>query len=162
MGVAGVPGTTTISTTTPALDPIIAEQEDQFLRRQPNSAAIGARARTVLAGGATSSWQIAQPQAVWLSHGLGSKIYDVDGTEYVDLHGGYGVSLVGHAHLAIVRAVSERVARGTHFAQPTEDALVVATELARRFGLPLWRVRELRTPATKGAGPPVRGPARRG
>src|SRR5512133_2933205 len=100
MGVAGVPGTTTISTTTPALDPIIAVQEDLFLRRQPKSAAIGARA--VLAGGATSSWQIAQPQAVWLSHGLGSKIYDVDGTEYVDLHGGYGVSLVGHAHPAIV------------------------------------------------------------
>ena len=43
MGVAGVPGTTTISTTTPALDPIIAEQEDLFLRRQPNSAAIGYR-----------------------------------------------------------------------------------------------------------------------
>ena len=49
MGVAGVPGTT-ISTTTPALDPIIAEQEDLFLRRQPKSAAIGAKARTVLAG----------------------------------------------------------------------------------------------------------------
>src|SRR3954466_16055274 len=151
MGVAGVPGTTTISTTMPALDAIIAEQEDQFLRRQPNSAAIGARARTVLAGGATSSWQIAQPQAVWLSHGLGSKIYDVDGTEYVDLHGGYGVSLVGHAHPAIVRAVSERVARGTHFAQPTEDALVVATELARRFGLPLWRFGNSGTEATMDA-----------
>src|SRR6478609_3358231 len=128
MGVAGVPGTTTISTTTPALDPIIAEQEDLFLRRQPRSAAIGARARAVLAGGATSSWQIAQPQAVWLSHGLGSKIYDVDGTEYVDLHGGYGVSLVGHAHPAIVR-----------------------TELARRFGLPLWRFGNSGTEATMDA-----------
>src|SRR3954452_13758967 len=151
MGVAGVPGTTTISTTTPGLDAIIAEQEDLFLRRQPNSAAIGARARTVLAGGATSNWQIAQPQAVWLTHGAGSKIYDVDGSEYVDLHGGYGVSLVGHAHPAIVRAVSERVARGTHFAQPTEDAVVVAEELARRFGLPLWRFGNSGTEATMDA-----------
>src|SRR4051812_36851103 len=145
-----------------ALDEQIAQQEAVFLDRQPRSAAMVARARRSLAGGATSSWQVAQPQAVWLTHGRGSKIYDVDDTEYVDMHGGYGVSLVGHAHPAIVCAVSERVARGTHFAQPTEDALVVATELARRFGLPLWRVRELRTPATKGAGPPVRGPARRG
>ena len=151
MGLAAVPGTTSTGPTSPALDPIIAEQEDLFLRRQPKSAAIGARARAVLAGGATSSWQIAQPQAVWLSHGLGSKVYDVDGTEYVDLHGGYGVSLVGHAHPAIVRAVTERVARGTHFAQPTEDALVVATELARRFGLPLWRFGNSGTEATMDA-----------
>src|SRR4051812_36753104 len=157
MGLATASGTTSST-----LDRHIADQESVFLRRQPVSAALSDRARRSLAGGATSSWQIAAPQAVWLSHGRGSKIYDVDGTEYVDLHGGYGVSLVGHAHPAVVCAVSERVARGTHFAQPTEDALVVATELARRFGLPLWRVRELRTPATKGAGPPVRGPARRG
>jgi glutamate-1-semialdehyde 2,1-aminomutase len=151
MGLAAVPRTTSTGPTTPDLDPIIAGQEELFLRRQPASAAMGARARTVLAGGATSSWQIAQPQAVWLSHGLGSKIYDVDGTEYVDLHGGYGVSLVGHAHPAIVRAVTERVARGTHFAQPTEDALVVATELARRFGLPLWRFGNSGTEATMDA-----------
>src|SRR3954451_3256476 len=133
------------------LDARIAEQEAVFLRRQPRSAELVARARRSLAGGATSNWQIAQPQAVWLTHGLGSKIYDVDGTEYVDLHGGYGVSLVGHAHPAIVRAVSERVARGTHFAQPTEDALVVATELVRRFGLPLWRFGNSGTEATMDA-----------
>ena len=51
-----------------------------------------------LAGGVTSSWQITVPQPVWLSHGRGSEIYDVDGNEYVDLHGGYGVGLAGHAH----------------------------------------------------------------
>ena len=42
--------------------------------------------------------------------GNGQLFWDVDGTEYVDLHGGYGVSLVGHAHPALVRAVTERVA----------------------------------------------------
>jgi glutamate-1-semialdehyde 2,1-aminomutase len=133
------------------LDARIAEQEERFLRRQPRSSAMVERARRSLAGGATSNWQIAQPQAVWLSHGKGSKIYDVDGTEYVDLHGGYGVSLVGHAHPALVRAVTERVALGTHFAQPTEDAIVVAEELARRFGLPLWRFGNSGTEATMDA-----------
>ena len=67
------------------------------------------------------------------------------------MHGGYGVSLVGHAHPAVVRAVSERVARGTHFAQPTEDAVAVAEELARRFGLPLWRFGNSGTEATMDA-----------
>jgi glutamate-1-semialdehyde 2,1-aminomutase len=134
-----------------ALDEQIAQQEAVFLDRQPRSAAMVARARLSLAGGATSSWQIAQPQAVWLTHGRGSKIYDVDDTEYVDMHGGYGVSLVGHAHPAVVRAVQDRVERGTHFAQPTEDAVVVAEELSRRFGLPLWRFGNSGTEATMDA-----------
>ena len=129
----------------------IAEQEDLFLRRQPTSAAHGrpgpavlGRRRHLQLADRPAAGGVAQPRA-------GSKIYDVDGTEYVDLHGGYGVSLVGHAHPAIVRAVTERVARGTHFAQPTEDALVVAEELARRFGLPLWRFGNSGTEATMDA-----------
>ena len=133
------------------LDELIAEQERIFLDRQPRSAELLHRARRTLAGGVTSSWQIARPQAVWLSHGAGSKVYDVDGTEYVDLHGGYGVMAVGHAHPAVVAAVSARVTRGTHFAQPTEDAVAVSEELARRFGLPLWRFANSGTEATMDA-----------
>jgi glutamate-1-semialdehyde 2,1-aminomutase len=129
----------------------IAEQEQRFIERQPRSAALSARAAHSLAGGVTSSWQITRPQAVWLSHGAGSKIYDVDGNEYVDLHGGYGAALAGHAHPAVVEAVQAQVARGTHFAQPTETATVVAEELSRRFGLPLWRFCNSGTEATMDA-----------
>ena len=133
------------------LDALIEEQSEIFLQRQPRSRALIERSRRVLAGGATSNWQIADPQAVWISHGLGSQIYDVDGTAYSDFHGGYGVGLAGHAHPAIVRAVQERVTRGTHFAQPTEDAIVVAEELQRRWGLPLWRFANSGTEATMDA-----------
>ncbi len=132
----------------PGLDDIIGEQERIFIARQPESARLAAQACEALAGGVTSSWQISRPQPVWLSHGSGSKLYDVDGTEYVDLHGGYGVALAGHAHPAIVEAVRNQVARGTHFAQPTRDALAVARELARRFELPLWRFANSGTEAT--------------
>ncbi|MGH3420541.1 MAG: aspartate aminotransferase family protein, partial [Streptosporangiaceae bacterium] len=109
------------------------------------------QAGSVLAGGATSNWQIAEPQAVWLSHGSGSTLYDVDGTQYVDFHGGYGVSIVGHAHPAIVAAVSERVRRGTHFAQPTSDSVDVARNLSDRFSLPVWRFANSGTEATMDA-----------
>jgi glutamate-1-semialdehyde 2,1-aminomutase len=104
-----------------------------------------------LAGGVTSSWQITAPQPVWLSHGQGSKVYDVDGNEYVDLHGGYGAALAGHAHPAIQQAVATQVTKGTHFAQPTPDAEAVARELARRFGLPRWRFANSGTEATRDA-----------
>ena len=61
------------------------------------------------------------------------------------------MSLAGHAHPAIVEAVRARVGRGTHFAQPTEDAIVVADNLSERFGQPLWRFGNSGTESTMDA-----------
>jgi len=66
-------------------------------------------------------------------------VWDVDGNELWDFHNGFGSMVQGHAHPAIGRAVSERYGKGTHFAAPTEDAIVVGEELAKRFRLPKWR-----------------------
>jgi len=132
------------------LDSVIEQETEAFVARQPQSRAHASRAQH-LAGGVTSSWQITEPQAVWIDHGAGSKIYDVDGFEYSDFHGGYGVALAGHAHPAVVAAVRDRVGRGTHFAQPTEDAIVVADDLADRFDQPLWRFANSGTEATMDA-----------
>ena len=132
------------------LDTLIEDETQAFLDRQGASKAMSEQARR-LAGGATSSWQVAEPHAVWLSHGNGSKLYDVDGNEYSDFQGGYGVSLAGHNHPAIVAAVRERVGKGTHFAQPTEDSIVVADNLAARFDQPLWRFGNSGTESTMDA-----------
>jgi glutamate-1-semialdehyde 2,1-aminomutase len=152
-GPAGMAGASATSAPAarPALAEIIQVQEEIFIRRQPESARLAGMATGSLAGGVVSSWQISRPQPVWLSHGQGSKLYDVDGNEYVDLHGGYGVSLAGHGHPAIVDAVRSQVERGTHFAQPTEAALAAAAELSRRFGLPQWRFANSGTEATMDA-----------
>jgi len=135
----------------PSLDEIITAQGQIFSQRQPESRRLAAAASSALAGGVTSSWQITSPQPVWLSHGQGSKIYDVDGNEYVDLHGGYGAALAGHGHPAIAAAVRAQVGLGTHFAQPTRTAIAVAEELSRRFGLPQWRFGNSGTEATMDA-----------
>ena len=142
---------TTHVTTDTKLKEIIAGQEEIFVRRQPKSKLLAEQAKQHLTGGVTSSWQITAPQPVWLSHGRGSKVWDVDGNEYVDLHGGYGAALAGHAHPAIAEAVASQARNGTHFAQPTPDAVTVATELARRFGLPSWRFANSGTEATMDA-----------
>ncbi|WP_037606176.1 aspartate aminotransferase family protein [Streptacidiphilus rugosus] len=133
------------------LDDMIELQSKIFLDRTTESQRIRAEAGSVLAGGVASSWQDAQPGTVWIREGKGSRTWDVDGTEYTDLHGGFGVGIVGHAHPAIVAAVSERVRRGTHFAQPTEDAVVVARELSARYGLPIWRYNNSGTESTMDA-----------
>lgn len=134
-----------------ALDDLIARERRSFLDRAPTASEMGARADRSLAGGVTSSWQISDPQPIWIDRGLGSKVWDVDGNEYVDLHGGYGAMLAGHAHPAVVAAVSERVRRGTHFAQPTADAIAVGEELSNRYGFPLWRFGNSGTEATMDA-----------
>lgn len=133
------------------MDQMIVEQEKVMLARTERSQAMRAEGASVLAGGVASSWQDAPPCAVWIDHGKGSRIWDVDGFEYSDFHGGFGVGLAGHAHPAIVEAVQDRVTKGTHFAQPTEDAIVVARELSKRYGLPLWRYNNSGTEATMDA-----------
>ena len=105
-------------------------------------------AKAHLPGGVSSSWQSWPPHPIYVSHGKGSHVWDIDGNEYVDYHNGYGVMVMGHAHPKIVEAVRNRVELGTHFAQPTEDALVCAENLAERFGLPYWRFGNSGTEAT--------------
>ncbi|HEX9123517.1 MAG TPA: aspartate aminotransferase family protein [Actinomycetota bacterium] len=105
-------------------------------------------AKSHLPGGVSSSWQSWPPHPIYVSHGKGSRVWDIDGNEYVDYHNGYGVMVMGHAHPKVVEAVQKRVELGTHFAQPTEDALVCAQNLAERFGLPYWRFGNSGTEAT--------------
>jgi glutamate-1-semialdehyde 2,1-aminomutase len=140
-----------VATDLDRLDDLITVQEKAFLARTGESQRVRAECSDVLPGGVASNWQDAPPGAVWIDRGAGSRIIDVDGTEYVDLHGGFGVGIVGHAHPAVVAAVSDRVRKGTHFAQPTEDTVVVARELARRFDLPMWRYNNSGTESTMDA-----------
>ena len=97
------------------------------------------RAQVHLSGGVASSYQLRDPWPIYLERGSGPKVWDVDGNEMWDFHNGFGSMVQGHAHPAIGAAIADRYALGTHFAAPTEDAVVVGDELARRWGLPKWR-----------------------
>jgi glutamate-1-semialdehyde 2,1-aminomutase len=109
------------------------------------------RAHKVLPGGVPSSYQVREPWPIYLERGEGASVWDADGRHLWDFHNGFGSMPQGHAHPAIVKAVEERVRLGTHFAAPTEDGIVVAEELARRFGLPKWRYNNSGSEATMDA-----------
>jgi len=127
---------------------LIASEEEAFRAGRRRSDELWREARRVEPRGVPSSFQDAAPQPIFADRGQGSKIWDVDGNEYVDFHNGFGVMVVGHAHPLIVKAVSERIARGSHFAQPGPDVAAVAGELARRFGQPQWRFTNSGTEST--------------
>ncbi|MFL5825021.1 MAG: aspartate aminotransferase family protein [Thermoleophilaceae bacterium] len=118
---------------------LTARELDALNERTPKSGETYRRADQVLSGGVASSYQLREPWPIYLEQGEGPRVWDVDGNEYFDFHNGFGSMVQGHAHPAIGAAVQERYARGTHFAAPTEDAIVVGEELAKRFRLPRWR-----------------------
>ena len=127
---------------------LIAKEEERFRSKRRRSDELWKQAKQVIPRGVPSSFQDAAPQPVFIDHGKGSRIWDVDGNEYVDFHNGFGVMVVGHAHPLIVQAINERAGRGTHFAQPVADDAVVAEELARRFKQPQWRFTNSGTEST--------------
>ena len=133
------------------LDALIAEESGPSSPAS-RAAASSSRERASLAGGATSNWQIAEPQAVWISHGarledLRRRRQRVRPTSTAATASRWPATPTRRSS----RRSSDRVARGTHFAQPTEDAIVVADNLAERFGLPLWRFGNSGTEATMDA-----------
>ena len=127
---------------------LIAKEEERFRSKRKRSDQLWKQAKQVIPRGVPSSFQDAAPQPVFVDHGKGSRIWDVDGNEYVDFHNGFGVMVVGHAHPLIVKAITERAALGTHFAQPVADDAVVAEELSRRFKQPQWRFTNSGTEST--------------
>ncbi len=130
------------------IDVLIEEEEAKLEPKHRASIAYREVAARTIAGGVASSWQASPPHVIYIDHGLGNRLWDIDGNEYLDFHLGYGAMVAGHAHPKIVEAVKRQVERGTHFAQPTKDLDAVGDNLVERFGLPLWRFCNSGTEAT--------------
>jgi glutamate-1-semialdehyde 2,1-aminomutase len=69
---------------------------------------------------------------IFIASGSGSLITDVDGNEYVDWVSSWGPLILGHAHPAVVEAVTAAAGRGTSFGAPTEGEVELADEIGRR------------------------------
>jgi glutamate-1-semialdehyde 2,1-aminomutase len=136
---------------------LTAHEEREFVAKRQKSRQLWQEATQAMPRGVPSSFQDTPPQPVFIDHGEGSRVWDVDGNEYVDFHNGFGVMVVGHAHPTVVAAVTERMARGSHFAQPVAQDIEVATELSRRFSQPQWRFTNSGTESTLDAVRVARG-----
>ncbi|MDP8922631.1 MAG: aminotransferase class III-fold pyridoxal phosphate-dependent enzyme [Chloroflexota bacterium] len=83
----------------------------------------------VMPGGALGMFRLPDVVQLVVREGRGSKVYDVDGREYVDYILGSGPMLIGHAHPTVVEAVSRQVARGSTFYLPTESTIRLAERI---------------------------------
>src|ERR671936_1215406 len=82
-------------------------EQRRFLERTPESRKLYQRAVGSLPLGVASTFQANDPYPIYLARGRGSHVWDVDGAEYVDFHGGFGVNVVGHAHPRIAAAIEK-------------------------------------------------------
>ena len=130
----------------------IAEGEKaKLLERTGGSAVLYKRALKSLPSGVSSNFQAGDPYPIYLERGKGSSVWDVDGTEYKDFHGGFGVNVVGHAHPKIVEALEKAASNAIHFAVTTPKTIALAEAICERFQLEQMRFVNSGTEATMDA-----------
>ena len=130
------------------------EQMARFREHTPTSAEYFDRARKVMPGGVPSSFQLNDPWPVYIDRGKGALVWDVDGSEYVDFHNGFGVMCVGHANPVIGEAVKARHDEGTHFAAPDQRLDRLCAEPGRALRPSPVALHELRDGVDDGGDPP--------
>ncbi len=89
------------------------------------------RAKKVLVGGVNSPVRAMKPYPFFTKHAKGSKIYDVDGNEYIDYCLAYGPLILGHAHDYVVGKIKEQAERGTAYGTPTEQEVILAEKVVK-------------------------------
>jgi glutamate-1-semialdehyde 2,1-aminomutase len=126
---------------------------ERFISRTPKSAALFEKAKEVMPGGVPMSWMSKWPgkYPLFVESAKGAHFIDVDGNEYIDLCLGDTGSMTGHSPKPTVDAITAQLSKGMTAMLPTDDAVAVSSELARRFGLPLWQFTVSATDANRHA-----------
>ena len=130
---------------------LLKEEDERFIQAHPKSRELFERAKKSLLDGVPMNWMIkwASPFPLFVKEGNGAHFYDIDGHRYLDFCLGDTGAMTGHAPPQAVEAICERIRRGTTFMLPSEDAVFVAEELQRRFGLPYWQTALTATDANR-------------
>ncbi|HIW31394.1 MAG TPA: glutamate-1-semialdehyde 2,1-aminomutase, partial [Candidatus Paenibacillus intestinavium] len=69
---------------------------------------------------------------VYVERGAGSRIYDIDGNNYIDYILSWGPLIAGHAHPKVIEAITATAAKGTSFGAPTEIETLMAELVCER------------------------------
>lgn len=98
----------------------------------PRSSELYARAQRSIAGGINSGIRkMEAPVPLYFDHGQGSRLWDVDGNEYIDFQTGQGALLYGHAPAGMADAIAAQAHKGTHWAAQSELEIDVAERLQK-------------------------------
>ena len=105
--------------------------DEQYRKLHPGSFNLYQKAEGLFPDGVTHDIRWVTPFPIFASHGAGPHKWDVDENEYVDYVMGHGALLLGHSHLAVVTAVADQVAKGTHLGTSHELEVLWAEWVTR-------------------------------
>lgn len=83
--------------------------------KTPRSKQLYERALRIFPAGVTYALRHYHPHPAYIARAKGTRVWDVDGNEYIDFWMGHGVHLLGHLHEVVVSAVKQALEVGTHF-----------------------------------------------
>ena len=122
------------------LERVYERERRAFVSARPRSIELWDRAKSSMPNGVPMSWlRFFMTFPDLRSRGGWSRFRDVDGIEYADFNIADISMFCGYAPQPVVDVVAERVRSGSQFMLANEDAVWVAEELARRYGLPKWQ-----------------------
>ncbi len=101
---------------------------------RPRSAEIFERGKKTLVGGVNSpvrAFRAVGGTPLVIDHAQGSRLYDVDGREYLDYVCSWGALILGHAHPDVVAAVADQAARGTSYGMTSPLEIELGEKIAR-------------------------------
>ncbi|WDH97870.1 glutamate-1-semialdehyde 2,1-aminomutase [Paenibacillus urinalis] len=105
-------------------------EQNRQPRREERSRTAFEEAKQYMPGGVNSpvrAFKSVGLTPVYADHGIGSRIYDIDGNSFIDYVASWGPLIMGHAHPEVISAIQETAVKGTSFGAPT----LIETEMAK-------------------------------
>jgi len=104
---------------------------EKYTSKTSKSKILYERAKRVLPAGVSYGIRYFEPYPFYAAKAKGSKLYDVDGNEYVDFWLGHTALILGHSPKAIVDAVEKQIENGTHYGTSHELEISLAEQVVK-------------------------------
>ncbi|NOY09637.1 MAG: aminotransferase class III-fold pyridoxal phosphate-dependent enzyme [Spirochaetes bacterium] len=106
---------------------------EDYIKRTPGSQKAAERAQAIIPGGVGSAIQFWAPYPIYIKDSKGSRIWDMDGNEYIDYCMCYAAMVAGHANPVIAESIARQAKKGTLYGLPSSSATELAEEIHRRY-----------------------------
>lgn len=113
--------------------------QEIYTKKTPRSREIWLKMQQIVPYGVHSNWRIFDPYPLIIARGRGSRVWDIDGNEYIDYNMAFGALIVGHANPVLVERIKQKLEEGTIYGFETEYSYLLAEELLKRFNYEMVR-----------------------
>jgi glutamate-1-semialdehyde 2,1-aminomutase len=110
---------------------VLSDMFDSYTSKTRKSKELHERAKSVLPAGVSYAIRHFEPYPFYTARAKGSKLFDVDGNEYVDFWLGHTALILGHSPPAVVEAVNKQLENGTHYGTSHELEIRLAEQIVK-------------------------------